>query len=297
MRAMAQLILFNKPYGVLTQFTDRENGRATLADYIDLPGVYAAGRLDRDSEGLLLLTDHGPLNAQIAHPKYKKPKTYLVQVDGEPTDQALDDLRDGVELKDGMTLPAKVRRVAEPANLWERDPPVRYRKEIPTSWIELTITEGRNRQVRRMTAAVGFPTLRLIRHAIGDWTLDGLAPGEWKIIDVDAPPATHRRLSPGSAKPPKRTELDAASDADAREVSPARPSRRKGGYKSARQRHQASHSASHSDENGMANPSGSGRHKGSRKDNAKSGNRASARGGAKSRPGGGGRGNTRPGKG
>ncbi len=198
MRAMAQLILFNKPYGVLTQFTDRENGRATLADYLDLPGVYAAGRLDRDSEGLLLLTDHGPLNAQIAHPKYKKPKTYLVQVDGEPTDKALDALRNGVELKDGMTLPAKVRRIAEPANLWERNPPVRYRKEIPTSWIELTITEGRNRQVRRMTAAVGFPTLRLIRHSIGDWTLDGLAPGEWKIIDVEAgnPSALVSRIGP-----------------------------------------------------------------------------------------------------
>ena len=203
MRAMAQLILFNKPYGVLTQFTDRENGRATLADYIDLPGVYAAGRLDRDSEGLLLLTDNGPLNAQIAHPTFKKPKTYLVQVDGEPTDEALEALRAGIELKDGMTLPAKARRIDEPDGLWERDPPVRYRKAIPTSWIELTITEGKNRQVRRMTAAVGFPTLRLIRHAIGDWTLDGLAPGEWKVIEVDAPPATHRRLLPGSAKPPR----------------------------------------------------------------------------------------------
>jgi 23S rRNA pseudouridine2457 synthase len=236
MRAMAQLILFNKPYGVLTQFTDRENGRETLADYIDLPGVYAAGRLDRDSEGLLLLTDHGPLNAQIAHPKYKKPKTYLVQVDGVPTDAALEALRNGVELKDGMTLPARVRRIEEPDGLWERDPPVRYRANIPTSWIEVTITEGRNRQVRRMTAAVGFPTLRLIRHAIGDWTLDGLAPGAWKVIEVDAPPATHRRISPGSAKPPRRNQLpdgDASGDEDV-----ARPKRsnRKGGYKSARTR-------------------------------------------------------------
>lgn len=236
MRAMAQLILFNKPYGVLTQFTDRENGRATLADYIDLSGVYAAGRLDRDSEGLLLLTDHGPLNAQIAHPKYKKPKTYLVQVDGEPTDEALEALRNGVELNDGMTLPAKVRRIAEPEGLWERDPPVRYRANIPTSWIELSITEGRNRQVRRMTAAVGFPTLRLIRHAIGDWTLDGLAPGEWKVMEVDAPPATHRRLSPGSAKPPRRDELPAGEAGD--EAKPAKRPAKKGGYKSARQRSQ-----------------------------------------------------------
>lgn len=241
MRAMAQLILFNKPYGVLTQFTDRENGRETLADYINLPGVYAAGRLDRDSEGLLLLTDHGPLNAQIAHPKYKKPKTYLVQIDGEPTQEALEALRSGVALKDGMTLPAKVRLIDEPENLWERDPPVRYRKAIPTSWIELSITEGKNRQVRRMTAAVGFPTLRLIRHAIGDWDLDGLAPGEWKVIEVDAPPATHRRLSPGSAKPPRKDELPDATGLDAkeggtdREDQPRKP-RRHGGYKPARLR-------------------------------------------------------------
>ncbi len=248
MRAMAQLILFNKPYGVLTQFTDRENGRATLADYISLPGVYAAGRLDRDSEGLLLLTDNGPLNAQIAHPKFKKPKTYLVQVDGEPTDEALDALRNGVALKDGMTLPAKVRRIDEPAGLWERDPPVRYRKAIPTSWIELTITEGKNRQVRRMTAAVGFPTLRLIRHSIGDWDLGGLAPGEWKVIEVDAPPATHRKLSPGSAKPPRRTQLPDKEASGTQNTAKlkgagAKPgvALRKGGYKSARQRNATDH--------------------------------------------------------
>ena len=292
MRAMAQLILFNKPYGVLTQFTDRENGRATLADYIDLPGVYAAGRLDRDSEGLLLLTDHGPLNAQIAHPKYKKPKTYLVQVDGEPTDEALDALRNGVELKDGMTLPARVRRIDAPANLWERDPPVRYRKEIPTSWIELSITEGRNRQVRRMTAAVGFPTLRLIRHAIGDWTLDGLAPGEWKIIEVEAPPATHRRLSPGSNKPPKRAELDALANMDGNAERPVRPSRRKGGYKSARQRHAASNDGE------TGNAPALGRNKGPRTDKSKSGNWSNSRSGSKPHSAkGSGRGNARPKKG
>ncbi|WP_342751352.1 pseudouridine synthase [Thalassospira marina] len=196
---MARLILLNKPYGVLTQFTDKENGRSTLADYVDLPGVYAAGRLDRDSEGLLLLTDNGPLNAQIAHPKYKKPKTYWVQVEGEPDDAALQALRDGVMLKDGMTLPARARRLDEPEGLWDRDPPVRFRKAIPTSWIELSITEGRNRQVRRMTAAVGFPTLRLIRYAIGDWSLDDLAPGEWREIDVPAPIAPPP--TPTGAKP------------------------------------------------------------------------------------------------
>ncbi|WP_417843735.1 rRNA large subunit pseudouridine synthase E [Thalassospira sp.] len=189
---MARLILLNKPYGVLTQFTDRENGRQTLADYVNLPGVYAAGRLDRDSEGLLLLTDNGPLNAQIAHPKYKKTKTYWVQVDGEPDDAALNALRKGVMLKDGMTLPASVRRIDEPTRLWERDPPVRFRKSIPTSWLELIISEGRNRQVRRMTAAVGFPTLRLVRYAIGDWTLDGLCPGQWREIDVPAPKSQPR---------------------------------------------------------------------------------------------------------
>ena len=196
---MARLILLNKPYGVLTQFTDRENGRSTLADYVDLPGVYAAGRLDRDSEGLLLLTDNGPLNAQIAHPKFKKPKSSWVQVDGEPDDAALDALRNGVELKDGMTRPAKVRPMNEPENLWPRDPPVRFRKSVPTSWIVLTITEGRNRQVRRMTAAVGFPTLRLIRYAIGDWTLAGLDPGQWREIGVPAPSG-----APASSSLPRR---------------------------------------------------------------------------------------------
>lgn len=175
---MSRLILFNKPYGVLTQFTG-EKGDRTLAEFIKVPNVYAAGRLDKDSEGLLLLTDDGKLQAQIASPKFKQPKTYLVQVEGIPTDAALAALRKGVELKDGMTRPAKVERI-EPPKLWERDPPVRFRKSVPDSWISLTITEGRNRQVRRMTAAVGFPTLRLVRWSIGEHTLDGLAPGQWR---------------------------------------------------------------------------------------------------------------------
>lgn len=175
---MSRLILFNKPYGVLTQFTG-EPGDRTLAEFIKVPRVYAAGRLDKDSEGLLLLTDDGKLQAQIASPKFKQPKTYLVQVEGVPTDAALAALRKGVELKDGMTRPARAERI-DPPELWERDPPVRFRKSVPDSWISLTITEGRNRQVRRMTAAVGFPTLRLVRWAIGDYTLEGLAPGQWR---------------------------------------------------------------------------------------------------------------------
>jgi 23S rRNA pseudouridine2457 synthase len=179
---MSRLLLFNKPYGVLTQFTDAEQ-RATLADYIDVPDVYAAGRLDRDSERLLLLTDDGRLQQRIADPKHAMSKTYWVQVEGEPTDSALQALREGVQLKDGLTRPAKVRRIEEPHALWTRDPPVRYRKTVPTSWLALTISEGRNRQVRRMTAAVGHPTLRLIRYRIGSWTLDGLAPGQWNLLD------------------------------------------------------------------------------------------------------------------
>lgn len=178
---MPRLILFNKPYGVLSQFTDRGTGgaRATLSDHIAVPGVYPAGRLDRDSEGLLLLTDDGRLQARIADPRFKLPKTYLVQVEGLPDEQALARLRGGVLLNDGPTRPAEVARIDDPA-LWPRDPPVRFRQSVPDCWLRLTIREGRNRQVRRMTAAIGHPTLRLVRWAIGDWTLEGLAPGEWR---------------------------------------------------------------------------------------------------------------------
>lgn len=180
---MGRLILFNKPYGVLSQFTDRgmAEARATLSDHVDVPGVYPAGRLDRDSEGLLILTDDGALQARISSPRHKTPKTYLVQVEGEPDAASLDRLRSGVELNDGPTRPATARRI-DPPDLWPRDPPVRYRKSVPDCWIELTITEGRNRQVRRMTAAVGFPTLRLVRWRIGGWELGDLAPGAWREV-------------------------------------------------------------------------------------------------------------------
>ncbi|WP_033074563.1 pseudouridine synthase [Sphingopyxis sp. MWB1] len=180
---MTRLLLFNKPYGVLSQFTDRgsETARATLSDYIDVPGVYPAGRLDRDSEGLLILTDDGALQARIASPRHKLPKTYLVQVEGEPDEAALEALRRGVTLKDGPTRPATARRIAPPP-LWDRVPPVRYRKSVPDAWIKLTITEGRNRQVRRMTAAVDFPTLRLVRWRIGEWEIGDLGLGEWREI-------------------------------------------------------------------------------------------------------------------
>jgi len=181
------LILFNKPYGVLCQFTDESTGpaRPTLAAFVDLRGVYPAGRLDLDSEGLLLLTDDGRLQARIADPRFKTPKTYLAQVEGEPDEAALAALRRGVRLKDGPTLPAQVERIDEPA-LWTRDPPVRFRKTVPDCWLRLTIREGRNRQVRRMTAAVGHPTLRLVRWRIGDWTLDGIAQGQWRKAEMGA---------------------------------------------------------------------------------------------------------------
>ncbi|WP_426661614.1 rRNA large subunit pseudouridine synthase E [Rhodanobacter aciditrophus] len=175
------LIALNKPYGVLCQFTD-EQGRPTLADYVKQPGVYAAGRLDHDSEGLLLLTDDGRLQHRLADPRHKQPKTYLVQVDGAITDEALAALRRGVPLNDGPTLPAQAVHATEPEWLWPRDPPVRFRRNIPTSWLTLTLREGRNRQVRRMTAAVGFPTLRLIRVRIGEHALDGLAPGHVRVL-------------------------------------------------------------------------------------------------------------------
>lgn len=183
---MPSLILFNKPYGVLPQFTDKGiagSPRPTLSDYIDAPGVYPAGRLDMDSEGLMLLTDDGRLQARISDPKFKMPKTYWVQVEGEVGDAALLALRNGVTLKDGLTLPAAAQAMDDP-ELWPRDPPVRFRKTVPDSWIKLTIREGRNRQVRRMTAAVGHPTLRLVRWSIGEWTLAGIAPGEWREVSL-----------------------------------------------------------------------------------------------------------------
>ena len=175
------ILLFNKPYGIICQFSGED--RTTLASYIDVKGVYPAGRLDTDSEGLLVLTDDGRLQNRISHPHHKLPKTYLAQVEGIPDQEALQKLAKGVRLNDGLTLPAKARAVPEPAWLWERTPPIRFRKRVTDCWIELTLREGRNRQVRRMTAAVGHPTLRLIRWAVGDWTLEGLRPGEYRRID------------------------------------------------------------------------------------------------------------------
>ncbi|SLN76052.1 pseudouridine synthase [Roseisalinus antarcticus] len=180
---MSRVIIFNKPCGVLTQFTDSRSPteRPTLSGFGLPAAVYTAGRLDRDSEGLLVLTDDGRLQARISSPKARTPKSYLVQVEGDPAEADLAPLRRGLTLKDGPTRPAEVRRIAAP-ELWPRDPPVRVRKSVPDSWLEVTITEGRNRQVRRMTAAAGFPTLRLVRWRVGDWTLDGLAPGAWREL-------------------------------------------------------------------------------------------------------------------
>ena len=203
---MPRLILFNKPYGVLSQFTDREGGRKTLRDYLEIPKVRPAGRLDFDSEGLLLLTDSGPFQAQIADPRHKMAKTYWAQVEGIPDESALTRLKTGLLLNDGPTRPAQARIIPKPDYLWPRDPPIRYRAAIPTTWIELILKEGRNRQVRRMTAAVGHPTLRLIRAAIGPWTLAPLLPGEWREI-IPSPEPAHpkprkvRSRSQGHTRP------------------------------------------------------------------------------------------------
>ncbi|MCB1332085.1 MAG: pseudouridine synthase [Roseivivax sp.] len=180
---MARIILFNKPMNVLSQFTDKGTAgspRATLSDYIEVPGVYPAGRLDRDSEGLMLLTDDGRLQARLSDPKFKRPKVYLAQVEGIASDEQIAQLQRGVTLNDGPTRPAGAERLDPPPALWSRDPPVRYRKSVPDSWLRLTLTEGRNRQVRRMCAHVGLPCLRLVRWSIADWTLEGLSPGQWR---------------------------------------------------------------------------------------------------------------------
>ena len=191
---MSRLILFNKPCGVLTQFTDR-HGRPTLADFIPIPKVHPAGRLDADAEGLVVLTDDGALQARIADPRYRCAKVYLVQVEGLPTDAALQQLAAGIDLGEFVARSCRARRIAEPQDIWARNPPIRYRAAIPTSWLELVLEEGKNRQVKRMTARVGFPTLRLIRWAVGDWTLEGLPPGQWRELEAPRQPDGKRRVN------------------------------------------------------------------------------------------------------
>lgn len=206
---MARLILLNKPFHVLCQFTDT-NDRTTLADFVPISGVYPAGRLDYDSEGLLLLTDNGQLQARIAEPRQKMPKTYWVQIEGSPTDAALQALQAGVTLKDGQTQPALVKRIPEPS-LWQRTPPVRQRNNDELSWLQITITEGKNRQVRRMTAHIGHPTLRLIRTQIGPWALDALQPGEFLDTQVHIPvPSSRRPKRPGSGPSPHHKKAHSA---------------------------------------------------------------------------------------
>ena len=191
---MARILILNKPYGVLCQFTDA-SGRATLKDFVQVPGVYPAGRLDRDSEGLVVLTDDGGIQGAVADPRHALEKRYWVQVEGVAGEAALERLRRGVVLADGATRPAQARSIAEPA-LWPRNPPVRFRRAIPTAWIEIGIREGRNRQVRRMTAAVGLPTLRLVRVQVGSWKLGDLQPGEWREVDFATAPRVKRRFAP-----------------------------------------------------------------------------------------------------
>ncbi len=192
-----RVLLLNKPHGVLPKFTD-DQGRPTLADFVEVPGVYAAGRLDRDSEGLMVLTDDGGLQHQLTHPRFSKEKSYWVQVERIPDTEALEALRSGVLVKGARTRPARVRRIDPPPDLWERDPPVRFRKSVPTAWLELTLTEGRNRQVRRMTAAVGHPTLRLVRWRVGPFTLEDLGPGQWREVSLPTPRTSRPRRRRGS---------------------------------------------------------------------------------------------------